>query len=148
MCVFVPLCKFGNIIDCFWSSGDKKLYLYLNIKNRNEWLSPKDPPCLPQLQLPQQKMMCVWWDEEGIVYYECFRHCWCLLPWSCNPRRKTGKASWRSSQHDNARLFKTPVGGYSASALFSWYCSIRFHFFLSFISFNGDVAQKIIRLVR
>ena len=42
------------------------------MKQRKEWLSPKKKPT-PRVKQdfdPRKMMLCVWWDWEGIIYYE------------------------------------------------------------------------------
>lgn len=46
--------------------------LYINFKERKEWLSPdKQATLRAKLDLhPRKTMLCVWWNQEGVVYYE------------------------------------------------------------------------------
>ena len=53
-------------------TGDEKWCLYVNMKQRKEWLSPKKqatPRAKKDLH-PRKIMLCVWWDWEGIIHYE------------------------------------------------------------------------------
>lgn len=42
------------------------------MKQRKEWLSPKKQatPRAKQDLHPRKTMLCVWWDWEGIIYWE------------------------------------------------------------------------------
>ena len=47
--------------------GDEKWCLYINIKQRKEWVAPEDMPkprVKPDLH-PRKTMICIWWDWEG-----------------------------------------------------------------------------------
>ena len=46
--------------------------VYVNMKQRKEWLSPKKqaPPQAKQELHPRKKMLCVWWDWEEIIHHE------------------------------------------------------------------------------
>ena len=53
-------------------TGDEIWCLYINIKQRKEWVAPGDTPKLrvkPDLH-PRKTMICVWWDWEGMVHWE------------------------------------------------------------------------------
>lgn len=53
-------------------TGDEKWCLYVNFKQRKEWLSP-DKQATPRVKQdlhPRKTMLCVWWNQEGVVYYE------------------------------------------------------------------------------
>ena len=44
----------------------------MNMKQRKEWVTPGDTPnsrVKPDLH-PKKTMICVWWDWEGMVYWE------------------------------------------------------------------------------
>lgn len=53
-------------------TGDEKWCLYINIRKRKEWLSPnkKATPRTKANAHPQKIMLCIWWDKEGVLYYE------------------------------------------------------------------------------
>lgn len=58
-------------------TGDKKWCLYINMKQRKEWLSP-DKQATPRVKQdlhPRKMMLCVWWDWVEIIHYE-------LLEWN------------------------------------------------------------------
>ena len=51
-------------------TGDEKWCLYMNMKQRKEWVAPGDKP-KPRVELdlyPRKTMICVWWDWEGMVH--------------------------------------------------------------------------------
>ena len=51
---------------------DEKWCLYINMKQRKEWVAPGDTPkprVKPDLH-PRKTMICVWWDWEGMVHWE------------------------------------------------------------------------------
>jgi hypothetical protein len=53
-------------------NGDEKWCLYVNFKQRKEWLSPDKqatPSAKPDL-LARKSMLCIWWDMEGIIHYK------------------------------------------------------------------------------
>ena len=53
-------------------TGDKKWCLYINMKQRKEWVAPGDTP-KPRVKpglLPRKTMICVWWDWEAMVHWE------------------------------------------------------------------------------
>ena len=53
-------------------TGDEKWCLYINMKQRKEWVAPGDTPkprVKPDLH-PRKTMICVWWDWEGMVHWE------------------------------------------------------------------------------
>ena len=52
-------------------TGDEKCCLYINMKQRKEWVAPGDTP-KPKVKLdlhPRKIMICVWWDWEGMVHW-------------------------------------------------------------------------------
>ena len=53
-------------------TGDEKWCLYINMKQRKEWVAPGDMPkprVKPDLH-PRKTMICVWWDWQGMVHWE------------------------------------------------------------------------------
>jgi histone-lysine N-methyltransferase SETMAR len=53
-------------------TGDQKWCLYVNFKQRKEWLSPDKQATArvkPDLH-HRKKMLCIWWVMEGIINYE------------------------------------------------------------------------------
>jgi hypothetical protein len=55
-------------------TGDEKWCLYVNFKQRKEWLSP-DKQATPRAKThlhSRKTMLCIRWDMEGIIHYECF----------------------------------------------------------------------------
>ena len=53
-------------------TGDEKWIYFENPKRRKSWLSPGEAgPSTPRPNCFSKKtMLCVWWDQSGIVYYE------------------------------------------------------------------------------
>ncbi|KFD47802.1 hypothetical protein M513_11352 [Trichuris suis] len=53
-------------------TGDEEWCLYVNMKQRKEWLSPgKDPTARAKPKLHERKIMpSVWWDCEGVIHFE------------------------------------------------------------------------------
>ena len=52
--------------------GDEKWCLYINMKQRKEWVAPGNMPKLrvkPDLH-PRKTLICVWWNWEGMVHWE------------------------------------------------------------------------------
>jgi histone-lysine N-methyltransferase SETMAR len=59
-----------SFVSCI-VTGDEKWCLYINFKQRKEWLSP-DKQATPHAKpdLHPRKTMCIWWDMEGIILCE------------------------------------------------------------------------------
>lgn len=57
-------------------TGDEKWCLYANIKQRKEWLSPDKhaSPRVKQDLHPAKRMLCVWWDWQGIIHSELLKN--------------------------------------------------------------------------
>ncbi|KFD45610.1 hypothetical protein M513_13515 [Trichuris suis] len=53
-------------------TGDEKWCLYVNMKQRKEWLSPgKDPTPRAKPKLHERKtMLSLWWDFEDVIHFE------------------------------------------------------------------------------
>lgn len=53
-------------------TGDEKWVLYVNVQRKRQWLKPGQKPIpTPKAGLhPQKRMLCVWWDVEGVIYWE------------------------------------------------------------------------------
>ena len=53
-------------------TGDEKWIYYDNSVNLKQWLDPDQPPLFtPKREIHVKKvMLCVWWDQKGIIYYE------------------------------------------------------------------------------
>lgn len=53
-------------------TGDEKWVLYTNIKERRQWVGPNQEPLpTPKSELhPKKVMLSVWWDVQGVVYWE------------------------------------------------------------------------------
>lgn len=53
-------------------TGDEKWIVYNNVERKRSWRK-RDEPSLTTLKAgltPRKVMLCVWWDWQGIVYYE------------------------------------------------------------------------------
>ena len=53
-------------------TGDEKWCLYVNMKQRKEWVCPGEKP-KPRIKKdlhPMKTMICVWWDWEGLIHWE------------------------------------------------------------------------------
>ena len=52
-------------------TGDEKWVCYENPKRQKAWVLPGKPdPSTPKGNIHAQKMMlCIWWDQEGMVYH-------------------------------------------------------------------------------
>ena len=53
-------------------TGDEKWIYYDNYVNKKQWLSPGQKPLHTlKLEIHRKKLMlCVWWDQKGVIYYE------------------------------------------------------------------------------
>lgn len=53
-------------------TGDEKWIYYDNPVSRKQWLGPSEEPLhVPKPEIHRKKtMLCVWWDQQGIIYYE------------------------------------------------------------------------------
>lgn len=53
-------------------TGDEKWCIFVNFKQRKEWLSP-NKVAAPRVKAdlhPRKVLLCVWWDQEGVLHYE------------------------------------------------------------------------------
>jgi len=53
-------------------TGDEKWCVYVNFKQRKQWLSP-DKVATPRVKAephPRKVLLCIWWDQEGVLHYE------------------------------------------------------------------------------
>ena len=51
--------------------GDKKWILPNNMEWKRLWGKWNDPsPTTPKAGLHPKKVMCIWWDQKGVLYYE------------------------------------------------------------------------------
>lgn len=53
-------------------TGDEKWCLYVNLRQRKEWMSPGELP-KPRIKSdlhPKKTMICVFWDWEGMIHWE------------------------------------------------------------------------------
>ena len=102
-------------------TGDEKWCLYINIKQRKEWIAPGDTPkprVKPDLH-PRKTMICIWWDWEGMVHWKILkRNAKVNKELYIAQLHRVNKAirlkrSHQQAQtillHDNARLYVTQV---------------------------------------
>ena len=56
-------------------TGDEKWLYYDNPVNNKQWLDPDQPPLfMVKREIHVKKvMLCVWWDQKGIIYYELLK---------------------------------------------------------------------------
>lgn len=99
-------------------TGDEKWIHYDNPKRKAVWVKPGEPtPAKPKQNFHGSKvMLCIWWDQKGVVYYELlkqgetitgevYRRQLIRLKQALNVKRP----EWRNRhdkvilQHDNAR---------------------------------------------
>jgi hypothetical protein len=53
-------------------TGDGKWVCYANVYRIRQWLDPDQKP-LPDVKPdshPRKKMLCIWWDMSGVIYFE------------------------------------------------------------------------------
>lgn len=148
-------------------TGDEKWCLYINFKRRKEWLSP-DKQATPRVKQdlhPRKTMLCVWWNQEGVVYYEILpRNQTITAELYCEQLRRLRAAIPPEKrdevilQHDNARPHTANVTkmviqelGWEVLAHPAYSPDLApsdFHLFRSLsnnmrgISFNNDVEIK------
>jgi len=53
-------------------TGDEKWCIYVNMKQRKEWVAPErtPKPRVKPAMHPKKTMICVWWNWKGIVHWE------------------------------------------------------------------------------
>ena len=52
-------------------TGNEKWILYNNVERRRSWGKRNEPPpTTPKAGLHPKKVMCIWWDWKGVLYYE------------------------------------------------------------------------------
>lgn len=56
-------------------TGDEKWIRYDNPKRKPAWVKPGEPgPSTPKANIHGSKvMLCIWWDQQGVVYYELLK---------------------------------------------------------------------------
>jgi [histone H3]-lysine36 N-dimethyltransferase SETMAR len=59
----------------------EKWIYYDNPVNHKQWLDPDQPTLFtPKREIHVKKvMLCVWWDQKGIIYYELLKRAWCFF---------------------------------------------------------------------
>ena len=55
-------------------TGEEKWILYVNVKNRKQWLSKGQAPqqVVKQGISASKVTLCIWWDSIGVIYWELF----------------------------------------------------------------------------
>ena len=48
----------------------KKWILYNNVEQKRSCGKWNDPPTIPKAALHPKKVLCIWWDWKGILYYD------------------------------------------------------------------------------
>jgi len=51
-------------------TGDEKWIIYNNVERKRSWRKRNGPPLKAGLHPKKVKVLCVWWDWKGILYYE------------------------------------------------------------------------------
>lgn len=56
-------------------TGDEKWIFFANPKRKKSWVSPGEPSTSSAKpdRFGKKTMLCVWWDQKGVVYYELLR---------------------------------------------------------------------------
>lgn len=56
-------------------TGDEKWIYFENPKRKHSWVSPGQPSTSTAKpnRFGEKRMLCVWWDQKGIVYYELLK---------------------------------------------------------------------------
>jgi histone-lysine N-methyltransferase SETMAR len=96
-------------------TGDEKWCLYVNFKQRKEWLSPdkQATPCAKPDLHPRKIILCTWWDREVIILYELLERNLIVSAERCCQQlrrlkdeiqqKRPGRRHGLILQHDNAR---------------------------------------------
>jgi len=56
-------------------TGDEKWIYFQNPKRKKSWIDPAQPSIasLRPNRFGRKTMLCVWWDQEGVIYYELLK---------------------------------------------------------------------------
>jgi len=56
-------------------TGDEKWIYFQNPKRKKSWVDPAQPSISSSRSncFGRKTMLCVWWDQEGVVYYELLK---------------------------------------------------------------------------
>ena len=57
----------------FFVTGDKKWIYFNNLKRKKSWVDPGQPSTSKRNIYGYKTMLCIWWDMQGVVYYELFK---------------------------------------------------------------------------
>ena len=145
--------------------GDEKWCLFINIKQRKEWVAPGDMP-KPRVKPdfhPRKTMICVWWDWEGMVHWEMLemnvtinKELYIAQLHRVNEaiplkRPALTRPNHTSSQQRQASCCtscqsctpRAPMRGPSGSAIFSGPCTHRLLSFLLFVkTYEGHYLRQ------
>jgi len=53
-------------------TSDEKCIFFQNPKRKKSWIEPNHQH-LPQDRFGRKTMLCIWWDQEGVIYYELLK---------------------------------------------------------------------------
>ena len=141
--------------------GDEKWILYNNVEWKRSWGKQNEPPpTTPKASLhPKKVMLCIWWDWNGVLYYELLqenqtinynKYCSQLDQLKAALNKKSPELVNRKRiifHQDNARPHvcffddqaKTVtawLGSSESSAIFTRHCTFRFPFISIFTKFS------------
>jgi len=54
-------------------TGDEKWIYFQNPKRKKSWVDPAQPSSSRPNRFGRKTMLCVWWDQEGVIYYELLK---------------------------------------------------------------------------
>jgi len=56
-------------------TGDEKWIYFQNPKRKKFWVDPAQPSISSSRsnRFGRKTMLCVWWDQEGVIYYELLK---------------------------------------------------------------------------
>ena len=56
-------------------TGDEKWIYFENPKRKRSWVTPGEPSTSTARpnRYGQKTMLCVWWDQKGVIYYELLK---------------------------------------------------------------------------
>lgn len=95
-------------------TGDEKWVVYANIRRKRQWLPPRQKAKpTPKAGLhPEKRMISVWWNVTGVVYWELLpekttitatRYCAQIQRMAAELNKKNPQHGQMYFQHDNAR---------------------------------------------
>jgi len=54
-------------------TGDEKWIYFENPKRKRSWVTPGEPSTSRPNRYERKTMLCVWWDQKGVIYYELLK---------------------------------------------------------------------------